>query len=206
MKPLDLFIRQYVHPAMKAGGFVKKGRSFRRESADGDVIFLQFATHHVEADATVFEVYFSIVPLVYWKWQRGNEVDPGKPDNSAVAIMRCPVMPPVEISYRPHGSGDFPERWVFRDEQSWVDSGAALSSLLVGTAIPKMEQLLDRKALLEEFLNPTLPNIRLTGRELGEVVLSLDSAPREEIQEKLDALRGNELMRRFVTWAEGYPY
>ena len=205
MKPLDLFIRQYVHPGMKAAGFAKKGRSFRREPPAGDVIILEFPTHQVDASATVFEVNFSIAPLVYWKWLRRNEAEPRTPDSGG-AVLRCPVMPPVELSYRPNGSNDFLERWAFRDEQSYVGCGAALSGLLIGTAIPKMERLFDRRALLEEFLNPTLPDVRFAGRDLGEVVLSLDIASKEEIQEKLDALRGNDRMKYFVAWAEGYSH
>ena len=213
MKPLDLFIRTYVHPNMKAVGFTKKGRLFRRYSPDGDALFLEFTTHQVDARATVFDVTFYIASLRYWEWLVHNEPEPGSLDRSA-AVLMCPIMPPAELSYRPTGWGDFPERpkgwsdfperWVFGDDQSYLGCGNALSGLLTMDAIRKVERLLDRKALLQEFLAPTPPNSRVAARDTGGILLSLGVVPREEMQNKLDALRGNDLAKRAVEWAESY--
>jgi hypothetical protein len=46
VNPLDTLIREHAAPVMKAAGFTKKGRIFRRAAPNGDHAFL-----HIDADA-----------------------------------------------------------------------------------------------------------------------------------------------------------
>ncbi|MGI5254828.1 hypothetical protein [Actinacidiphila glaucinigra] len=81
MNPLDTLIRQHVVPVMKAAGFAKRGRIFRRAAPNGDHAFLHIDADAVDPEKFVFEVSFWMVPLPCWEfaYDLGDDSGGGRP-------------------------------------------------------------------------------------------------------------------------------
>jgi hypothetical protein len=114
MNPLDILVREHVVPVMKAAGFAKRGRIFRRAAPNGDHAFLHVDADPVDPAKTVFEVSFWMVPLPSWEFAYRDHPRALAPDASG-ALATGKVIPPDVAAHQPDGEGYFRSRWAFVD-------------------------------------------------------------------------------------------
>ncbi|MDN0196592.1 hypothetical protein [Streptomyces sp. S.PNR 29] len=187
MSPLDLLVREYVAPVMRAVGCKRSGRTFRFVTDTGDQAVLGFVRHYVDPDAAVFEVGYRIVPAPYWEWinrRHWTSGEVGAPRAFGPAVVAGDVIPPPRAAHVPDSEGRLRSRWALREDNRDI-RGEALASALRDEAIPQMVHLLDRTNLLRECRRPTIPVIRLVPLTRLEILLRVDDASGREMEAML---------------------
>nr|WSX54223.1 DUF4304 domain-containing protein [Streptomyces sp. NBC_00974] len=201
MTPLDLLVKQYVAPVMKAAGFKKSGRAFRLTTSNGDQAILGFARHYVDPAAAVFEVGYRIVPAPYWDWITRHYACGEAPSPSAFgsAVLAGRVIPPTHAAHAPDSTISFRARWALGEDNS-LSYGEAMATVLRDETVPQMVHLLDRSNLLQECRHPALPVVRLVPLARVEIFLRVDDAPDTEIESLLADVELVSPHDDFITW------
>ncbi|MFF8267578.1 DUF4304 domain-containing protein [Streptomyces sp. NPDC016562] len=201
MRPLDLLVKQYVAPVMKAAGYKKSGRTFRLIAGNGDQAVLGFARHYVDPEAAVFEVGYRIVPAPYREWIHRHSAigDTRAPVAFGPAVLAGSVTPPTQAAHAPDSPMPFRERWALREDNG-LTCGEALATVLHDEAVPQIAHLLDRRNLLQECRHPALPVVRLVPLTRVEILLRVDDAPHEEIESLLADVQLASPHDEFITW------
>ncbi|MEU6405234.1 hypothetical protein [Streptomyces sp. NPDC046985] len=204
MNPLDMLIRQYAAPVMKAAGFTKKGRKFRLTAPNGDCALLEFDTHAVDPEKFVFDVTFFMVPLSHWEftYRQYRQSDEMHAPDASGALARCPVMPPPDVAWWPDEGMPFRSRWAFSEPETRDVCGQRLARVLADEAIPRVVRLLDRRALLEEILTaPDGDLMRIRSRRMTEIILRIDDDPVADLTALLDGTEVNDWDKPIIIWA-----
>lgn len=203
---LDTLLRDYVTPEIRKIGGKKSGRTYRIVSSCGDQALLSFSLYPVEAGKTVFEVTVYIVPVSYWDWLNRKHQTMAhkvrKPDSSgALAVSR--VVPPVAAAWAPSSEMPFRARWAFSNSDGVGTCGRALQDALRNVAIDQMSRLLDRDVLLGELQDRSSSTVReRMPLDVCEVLLRIDHAPLEEVEELLERIDLSMPVRNeFIEWS-----
>ncbi|MFJ3728927.1 DUF4304 domain-containing protein [Streptomyces sp. NPDC090045] len=201
MTPLNLLVRDYVAPVMKAAGFKRSGRTFRLIAGNGDQAVLGFARHAVDPHAAVFDVSYGIVPAPYWQWIKRHSADGDTrvPIVFGPAVLSGRVIPPPRAAHAPDAEMPFRARWALRGDNGTV-RGEALATVLHDETVPEIVHLLDRSNLLQECRHPALPVVRLVPLTRVEILLRVDEAPVEEIESLLGDVQLVSRGDDFITW------
>ncbi|WP_181804024.1 DUF4304 domain-containing protein [Streptomyces shenzhenensis] len=201
MNPLDTLIKQHVVPVMKAAGFTKKGRIFRRAAPNGDHVFLHIDANLVDPDKFVFEVSFWMVPLPNWEFAYRNLPKTLTP-NASGALATCKVIPPDVAAHQPEEEGYFRSRWAFAEPDTRDLCGRELARVLAEDAVPWMVRLLDRRTLLAETrTNPNGELVRLGNDTTSEILLRIDDDPIGDVSALVDKAEADGAFPPFVDWA-----
>ncbi|MFF2847375.1 hypothetical protein ACFVT5_13665 [Streptomyces sp. NPDC058001] len=201
MNPLDTLIREHVVPVMKAAGFAKKGRIFRRSAPNGDHAFLHIDADAVDPERFVFEASFWMVPLSSWEFAYRNHAGAGTP-NASGALAACKVIPPEAAAHQPDEEGYFRSRWAFVEPDTRDLCGRELARVLTEEAVPWMVRLLDRKTLLAETrTNPNGELVRLDDATTSEILLRIDDDPVAEVTALVDKAEADGVFPPLVAWS-----
>ncbi|MHC3470431.1 DUF4304 domain-containing protein [Streptomyces sp. 7R007] len=201
MNPLDALIREHVTPVMKAAGFAKKGRTFRRAAPNGDHAFLHIDADLVDPEKFVFEVSFWMVPLPSWEFAYRARGGAGTP-NASGALATCKVTPPDVAAHESDEEGYFRSRWAFAEPDTRDACGRELARILDEQAVPRMVRLLDRRTLLGETrTNPNDELVRLRDALTSEILLRIDDDPVAEVGALVDKAEADGAFPPFVDWA-----
>lgn len=199
--PLDVMLREYVAPVMRAAGFSRSGREYRLPAGNGDCAVLDVDVRGTRlAHVVGFYVTMGIVIPPFTDWVYRNQKPPGgRSPGLECAFVQGAVVPPPRVR---HGVADAVtgSHWGFDPSDDAV-CGQALAEVLSAEAIPTMRRLLDRDELLAEVRNRKSRVFgRMTQLERLEIILFVDDGPVDEVVRRLPVVEELSPQDNFIEW------
>lgn len=211
--PLDLLIRTYVQPVMRASGFRRRSRTFVRELSDGDQVAL-FVSPGLRLGDGYFRFYITpgLAPRPFVDWMSRNRPSNAKASSlPAVTIRMATLPPPVEFYGgaipldRPDVTTAIDAAWKvsFYSDEQLAGCGSALAAAIESDLLPHLNHLQVRENLLRQVLSPQSGSYQVYAPrpEVTEVILLVDDAPPAHVHALIRSLESDPDNREFVQWS-----
>ncbi len=189
---VSVFFRDYADPILRAQGFTKKGRTYRRRGGNGDIAFVNFqASSGAHPEAYVFYVNLAVAPLPWIAWLRRQWGDAETFEPTAGYGLYADRL----------RSNRFWETWTIDSDEAGHSVGRRLAEMLP----PRLEELvslLDRREFLRRVREgPELPR---SGIDV-EIIMLLDDGPLEQLEPLLDDMEESRgAGPEFAEWARSW--
>jgi hypothetical protein len=193
VKPLDVFLRDYVRSPLKEKGFSKKGRDFRLTIPGGDVALINFLSWRMDFCEVEFILDAGILSPLHLEWQ--NEMRDLEGSSIANTLWWTRLKSP--FAYREN---------QFLPTDTWAinfDDEERISFFLgeLAALADHLRSLLDRRNLISMVRDPAtaIQDLR-PSRETALALLLVDAGPSPELEEILRALEAKNPTDDVASW------
>jgi len=186
-RTVDGVVNAFAAPALKAAGFVRNKRHFRKTNDNGDLLALGFQVGRVP-DGVAFVVEFGLIPAAFRDW-RSHTTPAHAGDDYVSGLLRYRIPAPADVTPpSEHGPED---QWEFSHHALQRGAGAALTRVLTQEAIPWMNRLLEPGVLVDMRANPAETRFGRSTRDPYDLLFWLvDEEPSDAFDEVWSRLSG----------------